>query len=136
MSTAFIEMDDYFEFPVEGDTVSRLSIDYAFTILLQDTDLQVVVEQEFAYSSGTTSAMLRAPDRVAPVLEMLHKPVRSLRVLKNGRLTFAAAPDITMTVEPHPKYEAWHVNGRSNLLIVCMPGGKLAVWPGSEGPTA
>ncbi len=134
MRPLFIETGDYFEFPVEGDTVSRLAIDYAFTIFLQDTHLTVVVEQEFAYSSGSTSGILRAPDRLTPVLELIHKPVRSLRAFKNGRLTFAAAPDITMTVEPDANYESWHVNGDFNLLIVCMLGGKLAVWPGSEGP--
>jgi len=31
--------------------------------------------------------------------------------------------------EPHPEYEAWQVvGGDPQYLVVCLPGGELAVW--------
>jgi hypothetical protein len=35
----------------------------------------------------------------------------------------------TVSVPPHPMYEAWQVRGPNGLLIVCSPGGDyVAVW--------
>jgi len=38
---------------------------------------------------------------------------------ENGRSLVAASV---------PRYEAWVINGPGGLLVVCMPGGELAVW--------
>ena len=35
---------------------------------------------------------------------------------------------VTITVPPDENYEAWQIRADDGLLIVCIPGGELAVW--------
>jgi hypothetical protein len=48
---------------------------------------------------------------------------------KSGGLRLVFDDGHILTVMPNPAYEPWTANGPDDLLIVCMPGGSLAVWP-------
>jgi hypothetical protein len=48
---------------------------------------------------------------------------------RDGVLLLAFAGGATVRCGPDPHYEAWHVEGgQPHPLIVCCPGGELAVW--------
>ena len=47
---------------------------------------------------------------------------------EDRQLTLRFAGGTTLTVPPDDKYEAWQLRDDTGLLIVCMPGGGLAVW--------
>ena len=130
MTVEYAETTDHFDFKIAGDLVSRCCFDYTFTIFLQDSHIFVVIEDEFSLSIGDTSRLLKPPKSMAPALEVLHKPLLYLRAYKtSGRLALALEPDVALTVDPSPHYEAWHITGeKEGPLLVCMPRGKLAIW--------
>jgi hypothetical protein len=53
-----------------------------------------------------------------------------------GSLPVTFTSGIRLLVEPDDGFEAWTVSGPAGMLVVCTPGGKLAVWSGAgAGPT-
>ena len=55
----------------------------------------------------------------------------------DGMLLLSFNDGSVLRCEPDDQYEAWQVVGGSpQYLIVCMPGGELAVWDSSYVPTA
>lgn len=44
-----------------------------------------------------------------------------------GGLTLALS-SATLRVDPDPGYEAWELRGPGTEMVVCMPGGELAIW--------
>jgi hypothetical protein len=49
-------------------------------------------------------------------------------VANSGQLTLRFTGGTTLIVPPDDKYEAWQLRDDDDLLIVCMPGGELAIW--------
>ena len=45
-----------------------------------------------------------------------------------GVLTLRFDQGPVITVKPDDRFEAWQVRNDAGLLIVCTPGGELAVW--------
>jgi hypothetical protein len=61
------------------------------------------------------------------------REVSSQRVAADGTLILGLG-SATLTVPPHPMYEAWQMRGPHGLLIVCAPGGDyIAVWEPRPG---
>ena len=54
----------------------------------------------------------------------------------DGTLMLSYADGSLLRCEPDARYEAWQVIGGSpQYLVVCQPGGELAVWDSSHVPT-
>jgi Family of unknown function (DUF6188) len=54
-----------------------------------------------------------------------------------GTLGISFADGATLRCDPDENYEAWEVvGGDPQYLVVCMPGGELAVWDSSHIPSA
>jgi hypothetical protein len=67
-------------------------------------------------------------DAAGALLPLNSRKISSAHIAPDGTLAlrFGSA---TLTVPPHPMYEAWQVRGPDGLLIVCAPGGAyVAVW--------
>lgn len=64
----------------------------------------------------------------AVLLGLLHHEVHEATVDEDGslRLRIGAA---TLVVPPSEEFEAWRFAADDGRLVVCMPGGQLAVWP-------
>jgi hypothetical protein len=55
----------------------------------------------------------------------------------DGTLVLSFDDGSVLRCEPDQQYEAWQVVGGSpQYLVVCLPGGELAVWDSSHLPTA
>jgi len=55
----------------------------------------------------------------------------------DGVLTLKFTDGVTLRCPPDPKYEAWQVVGGSpQYLVVCLPGGELAVWDKRHVPSS
>jgi hypothetical protein len=55
---------------------------------------------------------------------------------QDGALVLSFADGSLLRCEPDKRYEAWQVVGGSpQHLVVCEPGGELAVWDSSHVPT-
>lgn len=47
---------------------------------------------------------------------------------KSGSLQVAFDNNVRLHIAPDTSYEAWTVSGPHHMLVVCMPGGELAIW--------
>ena len=73
---------------------------------------------------------------VARVLVSMVRSVVSGTSTEGGTLLLSFAGGSLLRCEPDPRYEAWQVVGGSpQYLVVCKPGGELAVWDSSHVPT-
>jgi hypothetical protein len=63
-----------------------------------------------------------------PLDELVGDTVRTADVRGTGELaiTFDSGRELVVGVDA--EYEAWNVTGPDGLLVVCLPGGGLAVW--------
>ena len=88
--------------------------------------VQGCVVQEFDPDKFTT---------LGPALSMVRKTIEQAVAYKNGRLRLEFSDGSLITAGPHPQYEAWQISGwdaPGTMLIVCTPGGGLAVWDGEK----
>jgi hypothetical protein len=63
----------------------------------------------------------------ASLLSVLGHAVVSIDVT-GGCLTIVFDGGLQVVVEPDQRYESWQISSEDGLLIVCTPGGELAVW--------
>jgi len=63
---------------------------------------------------------------LAALRDLLMQPVRSV-IQRDGELS-VVFESLTIIVEPDEQYEAWQIRADDETIIVCMPGGELAVW--------
>jgi hypothetical protein len=60
---------------------------------------------------------------------LIGRVVQSASVDPDGTLCLAFNGGASLRCEPDPQYEAWQVvGGDPQTLVVCMPGGELAIW--------
>lgn len=64
---------------------------------------------------------------VGSALTLFGATVNSAVAFKTGTLRLVL-DHFLLTVRADPQYEAWNVVGPGDMLVVCMPGGQLAVW--------
>jgi len=128
-----IELDDKWVFEVNNLEVIQCLVDYAFSVIMNGSgnDVQIGIESEFIYFQGTQRYELlaeRGPTTICPALGVLHQELKSLEVHKSGILEIVFLNGDKIVVNPDPQYEAWTLNGPDDLLMVCMPGGEIAIW--------
>jgi Family of unknown function (DUF6188) len=88
---------------------------------------------ELSRPDQPTSTYERGSDVVAAsLLSVLGHAVIGFDIT-GGRLTIIFDGDLQVAVEPDQRYESWQISSEDGLLIVCTPGGELAVWyPGEH----
>ncbi len=135
---ALVERDASWDIDVYRRKVTRCAVDNAFTVDVSEREfiLAVVLEGEFAYITVDGSNQSREhtlvaggdPTSLCPALSVLHKSIERVSAYKNGTVEVRFTDGSTLTAAPNPNYESWHITGAGGLLIVCTPGGELAVW--------
>jgi hypothetical protein len=78
--------------------------------------------------SGTVRADEPHSQLVLMTLLGLLNQATEATIADDGQLTLRFAEGTSLTVRPDDKYEAWQLSDDTGLLIVCMPGGDLAIW--------
>jgi hypothetical protein len=132
---------DYVAVGLDGDEITRCYVDYQFSLLFGDTGALVVIETPFSIL-GEDGEQRFDPEKWAdlgPALEcLLFKKVTAAKAHKEGELEITFAHGVALHVLPNAYYESWHVVSEAGVaskdgsMIVCMPGGKLAIWGVSQ----
>jgi hypothetical protein len=128
------ELEDRWLLPYRGMRVIQIRVSYQFTLVL-DSGAQVDVETEAVLTKG----QLYAPDVVTPhivperqevasALSLFGATVLSSVAFKSGALRLVFDTGMHLNVTPHPEYEAWGAHGPGSLVLICQPGGGIAVW--------
>lgn len=111
LSRIYVDHAVGLQFFVEQATTVR--IETPFKILDGPRELQVIVAQ-----SST----------LVHVLNLLHEQLLDANAQSDGTLRLVFANGVVIVVPPDPNYEAWTLEGPAGYLVVCRPGGELAVW--------
>jgi hypothetical protein len=93
-------------------------------------DFEVTIETALSVADGDArwSGEPLTAEAAGALLPLNLRLVTSVKVDRDGKLTLGLG-DATLSVLPHPMYEAWQVRGPGGMLIVCSPGGDyVAVW--------
>ncbi|MFJ2034316.1 DUF6188 family protein [Streptosporangium sp. NPDC087985] len=132
--TELAELEGRWLLPCRGMQVIQVQVSYQLTLLL-DSGAHVDMEAEAMLSHGPLSAPDATMDRlvperqeVAPALALFGATVLSSVAFKSGALGLVFDIGAHLSVKPDPQYEAWSAHGPGALLLVCLPGGDLAVW--------
>lgn len=119
---------------LRGRTVTSIHVEYALYLRLSD-QYYVTVESPFRFDLPDRSVDLSPETDAEEVRALLGRLVGhridDAAVSETGVLTIHFDDSTRLTVEPDPAYEAWNVSGPAGFLMVCTPGGELALWTGS-----
>ncbi len=119
---------------LRGQAVTRISIDYQLTLLL-DSDARVVLGCPFELTqgaNGTREPVVLDPGRqdVVAALGLFGAKVLSAVAFKAGSMRLVFDNGCHLNSRTHPDFEAWEVLGPGGWRIIARPGGGLAVWSG------
>jgi hypothetical protein len=86
---------------------------------------EVTIEKPFEVADGNShwGGDPLTAEAAGALLPLNYREVTSGHITTNGTLVLGLG-SATLTVPPHPMYEAWQVRGPGGLLIVCSPGGE------------
>lgn len=68
------------------------------------------------------------PEQLAPLLTLVGRSLETLTVLRRGELVAAFSDGTIVTAGPHPRRDAWHVQGGGGLegmAYRCEAGGRV-----------
>lgn len=118
-------------FPVAGLTITRVCLDYAF-VLLMDEGSELRIEQALSITGESLEPVTVRPDpldtRIAFAFRVVNRRVARAWADESGRLEIQFEGPLAITVEPHPQYEAWTYAGSQGEKAISVPGGGLTTW--------
>jgi len=92
---------------------------------------EIFIENETIEITQPGQQPCRVPSRsdltATTLLSTLDHRLR-LAQISGGCLRLTFDNDVELAVAPHPAWEAWEITSADRLLIVCTPGGELAIW--------
>ncbi|MCD9872100.1 DUF6188 family protein [Streptomyces guryensis] len=129
-----IEIADYWDLPVEGSEVTRVSFDWAVSLLIgsPESTFEVRIEDGIRLDTPEHGSLTIDPEgdpqQLAAALVLLRQPVAYVRALKNGELNIGLDNGSTLRVSASDEYEPWEITEPRGTRIVSTPGGSLAIW--------
>lgn len=129
MNSLMREFDDRRIWAIGGHEVTRLCVDYRVTIEIwwrdeasPDNYVTIQIGNSFVLHRGGAQIEV-IPEQittVAPVLQILHRPVESLTVYRDGRLVLRMCDGDEIVVEKDAHFESWETHGTGELADVNM----------------
>ena len=136
-------MMSLYSLDLTGWTTMFCTVDYAFSLNFTNIDsgkksdrLSVRIEGPFTFRDASGEYSLNpseAPTELGPALQTCRTAPTRFVVEENGTLTISFERDISIIVPPLDRYEAWTSNGPGESVLVCTPGGHVAVFDRVEG---
>ncbi len=119
--------------PIDGLEVSLLSIGWTVTFRIEEPsrwyELQIVGSFVLMHDAHSwTLDPEGSPGLLAPVLNLIRRPVLRAVAFEDGRLDLALAGNYEMRVPSGDRYESWTLVGSDGSRMVSMPDAQLAIW--------
>lgn len=122
--------DDYSELfrPLAGRDLIQFCVGAGVRLDLHGSPhYEITIESPLSIVAANIERAEATSAEVLAVLRtLLMKPIRSVEQ-RDGQLS-VVFDSITITVPLDDNCEAWQIRADNGLLIVCVPGGELAVW--------
>jgi hypothetical protein len=123
--------NDRIEFEVGENKVDRIVVDFAVTFEIDNEPrLSIRVEGGFRMCLADRVLELDPDDHstLGPALSLFGKKLEKVVAFHDGRLELSFVNVGSVVVDALSMYEAWQISTETGVLVVCMPGGELAVW--------
>lgn len=116
-------------FDLMGYEVTKLEFNYAAGILIADENSSIflLIETRILLKmEGEETRIDPQKDAMSlsPLLNLLHKPTRSITFSSNGNLRLKMADDITLSVFKDELYDSWEATGTdlfADISMLCTP---------------
>jgi hypothetical protein len=104
----------------------RLGVDIADAT----STLQLTVETPCQLRQATKSTSINPtePATIAPMLPMFNAIVYTVTIQRTGQLTVDFVNGLQLIVNPSDQFEAWQLACTGKFLLVCGPGGGVALF--------
>ncbi|MDW5614059.1 MULTISPECIES: DUF6188 family protein [Mycolicibacterium] len=120
---------------LNGKSLQSVLIEYTLRMQLSDVYF-IVIESPFNVDSHGESVSLSpeedADEAFQPIRQLVGQTVEEATADETGALRVRFSDGTRLEVPPDEAYEAWSVSGPNGALVVCTPGGKLAIWSASS----
>jgi len=124
-----VELPDRWILPLVGQQVTQIHVSYQLGLMLDSGALVELETTAFIrWADGGTNSINPATQDVAPSLSLFGTTVTDATAYKTGRLVLTFDSSTNLTIDPHPRYEAWNITPQGGSRFVAMPGGDIAVW--------
>jgi hypothetical protein len=128
--------------PFDGLEISLVSVGWTVTFRMEEPsrwyELQIV--GSFVLRNDADSWTVDpegSPDLLAPVLNLVRRPVLRAVAFEDGRLDLALVGNYEIEIPSGDMYESWTLVGSDGSRIVSMPDAQLAIWePASDADRA
>lgn len=118
--------------------IQRIEVDFRLGLLFGDktetASLYIETPCHIRSEGNNTRLVPDAPWTLAPALTIINAEIADVSIQKTGYLTVKLKDGRSLEIEPNEQYEAWQVGSTNGFLLVCSPGGGVAMFqqPGSE----
>ena len=119
---------------LNGQTVARVADDRPLRVHI-GSDWLVTAESAMTFTDADGAVRHFQgddPETASALAPLLTGRTIESSVIKDGSLRLVFTDGAELFAPPDPHYESWNVTGPNRLLIVCTPGGELAIWSDEE----
>jgi hypothetical protein len=97
---------------------------------IQVEGFEFVIGLPFTLKSDGVEYALDPAERsgLGPLLALYPDALEKVSVDGQGTLELRFGGGASISVPANPRWEAWQIVGPGTALVVCAPGGRLAVW--------
>jgi hypothetical protein len=120
--------------------LSAIQIDFTVTLSIRDqlTEVNIRIGEPFVVEgpNGSATATPGVVETLACVLPLWNGTATHVVIANNGELTLPFEDGRRVVVPPNENLEAWEIGARDpeqSLLIVCAPGGEVAIFERPAG---
>lgn len=117
---------------------TRVDFSIAFQIDHILGDFELRISGAFSYKSRIGAGMIDPdahPEDLGPILRSARSGLLKGRVGSDGHLELQFGDGMLVDVPTSDEYEPWQIVSSSGLRVISMPGGQLAIWQPSQGPS-
>lgn len=119
------------DIPLSGEMLDSQEVDYTVRLYFSG-DFFVRIESPFTLNLPDGRILLSPEEdesqAFSPLSDLVGHVVAESTIDDAGVFTVVFENGSSLVAKPDKAYEAWTLNGPNGLLVVCMPGGELAVW--------
>jgi hypothetical protein len=134
-SEHLVDAGDRWDLGLIGAAVDQCCFDYAVVLHFRSNDSvwEVRLEAPFAMRTAEGTEHLVLPEEAVhleSVLTILRTSIEGATAFKDGHLKLELSNGTVLDAPPDEGFEAWTLTGPDGLMLVCLPGGEVAVWSG------
>ena len=132
MTARVSETPNEHRWTLEGHRITQLSLDltsFRFLTWTLDASAEVRLASPFTFREPDGVERIidpEEPEQVSPLLSLLGRNIDVLVATRQGELTLAFGDGSSLRALPHPRTDAWEVQGGGALegmAYRCAPGG-------------